>query len=649
MHQLDSRFLRLKIEPLPMALAALGSMVLLLHARRYLPFIPDDALISLRYSKRLIDGRGLTWTDGERVEGYSNLLWVVSCALMGRFGLDLIDAARILGCLAMIAVVTAVVLAAGPSRLRDAPPALFGSLVLAATGPIAVWAIGAMEIALLSALLAWALVLGYRLVLLEKPAQREIYAPSLLLALICITRPDGVLFAVAACVGLIWARGLNRQALIIVAQVAGLPAAFCLAQLGFRLYYYGEWVPNSVLAKASFSSRRLTEAVQYFAKAYSTGGILVPAVVALVLARRRLIEQRIVKWLIVPFVAWTAEVLLIGGDNFPAFRHLVPQVVIAVLLGVETIHYTLRKFGSSRTAVVIVFLWAVLAAMQWRDPENVSAVEERWEWEGEVVGKLLKDAFGNQQALLAVDPAGSLPYFSELPSLDMLGLNDRYLAHHHPPQTGEGELGHEMGDGKYVLGRNPDLVIVCAPSGEQPVPGAPGKYEACFLSGKQLFADPEFKRRYQLVVFEGRRPFAFQSRVRVRREEGRIGVQRTTNQIVIPGFLFAGRAETPARLDDTGRIAVVSHGDSLLLRNLGVPPGEWQLLAECSPSPTAITVRAGQSENLGQGHDGTAFRTSPTSGTVDIEVIPMDRLETWLHRIVLTRIGEVAASTTSPR
>ena len=44
------------------------------------PFFSDDAFVSLRYAERLLHGDGLTWTDGERVEGYSNLLWVLACS-----------------------------------------------------------------------------------------------------------------------------------------------------------------------------------------------------------------------------------------------------------------------------------------------------------------------------------------------------------------------------------------------------------------------------------------------------------------------------------------------------------------------------------------------------------------------------------------
>ena len=55
-----------------LSLGSLGAF-----CRHYYPFLSDDALISLRYASRLLQGKGLTWTDGPPVEGYSNLLWTL--------------------------------------------------------------------------------------------------------------------------------------------------------------------------------------------------------------------------------------------------------------------------------------------------------------------------------------------------------------------------------------------------------------------------------------------------------------------------------------------------------------------------------------------------------------------------------------------
>src|SRR5215468_11796699 len=99
----------LRAASIKVAIAVIGVAVLAWRASRYWPFIADDALISLRYAKRLVAGHGLTWTDGERVEGYSNLLWVAACAGLHALGLGLITAARALGLAGHAAVICAIV------------------------------------------------------------------------------------------------------------------------------------------------------------------------------------------------------------------------------------------------------------------------------------------------------------------------------------------------------------------------------------------------------------------------------------------------------------------------------------------------------------------------------------------------------------
>src|SRR5690348_897269 len=50
------------------------------------PFIPDDSFISFRYAEHLAGGSGLRFNNpGAPVEGYSNFLWVVICALLSLF------------------------------------------------------------------------------------------------------------------------------------------------------------------------------------------------------------------------------------------------------------------------------------------------------------------------------------------------------------------------------------------------------------------------------------------------------------------------------------------------------------------------------------------------------------------------------------
>ena len=51
-------------------------------------FMTDDAFITFRYVRNLLEGHGLVFNPGERVEGYSNFLWALELAAIWKlFGL----------------------------------------------------------------------------------------------------------------------------------------------------------------------------------------------------------------------------------------------------------------------------------------------------------------------------------------------------------------------------------------------------------------------------------------------------------------------------------------------------------------------------------------------------------------------------------
>jgi hypothetical protein len=470
--------------------------LLLLHALYYHPFISDDALISLRYASRLLDGHGLTWNDGERVEGYSNFLWVLASAgigpLMRGMGLDMLEGLRVLGALgmggALFVIVAAYRSSIDPRRpLSLAAPALF---VLSA--PIAVWTVGGLEQPFVAVLLAWAVAL--LLPRLDRPdlSPRDLLLPGLPLALLVVTRPDGALFTAASVLALLIVRRAGRRSILLASALALLPLLFYGAQLGFRLAYYGAWVPNTALAKVGFSGRRLLVGGVYMVKGMIP---LLPVILPVAMFLPGLLRNperrsRVILLLTLAGV-WLLYVVVIGGDIFPAGRHLVPLVVLLAFLVGEYVLYLMRGAGST---IIGGVAWALLLAfvlLQFLDPQNRRAVKERWEWTGRSVALEMRYAFGEYRPLLAVDAAGALPYWWGGASLDMLGLNDYYLPRHRPADFGNGEVGHELGDGRYVLERRPDLVIFGTP---------PGHDTAGFRSGVEMQRDPSFTRDYLLTL-----------------------------------------------------------------------------------------------------------------------------------------------------
>jgi arabinofuranosyltransferase len=568
-------------------LAIVALAVLAVHVNHYLPFIADDALISLRYSQRLLAGQGLTWNPGERVEGYSNLLWVLCCAALGLAGIDLVTAARVLGVAGIAAAIGAILYAHRPQNFRAAFPFLLALLFLPLAAPIAVWAIGGMEQPLVAGLLAWAMVLCYRplestdeqtnwdrgrLARSERLQAREsLWLPGFLFALLGLTRLDGALFTITAVAVVLIIGHAKREAWRKALTLAALPLLFTLLQIAFRRAYYGEWVPNTALVKFTPSFKHALDGWAYIrAGALPILPLIAVAASSVVVSIwKNFMRDRMIL-LSAMLLAWTAYVVVIGGDIFPAWRHFVPLLVLLVLMaaiGAEWIATHARRAQIITTSVVLVLLLGLFVVLQRRDSENLRAISERWEWDGRAVGMLLKQAFGKQQALMAVDPAGCLPYWSELTSIDMLGLNDYYLPRHPPPGVGQGAIGHELGDGQYVLNRQPDLVIFLLPTGND---------RGYFLSGRQMQEDPRFFRDYTLVRFAA--PEKIVSRIWVRRYSERIGIRQLDNQIDIPAFLLNGTDPTVAYLNATGELVVAaSHVAPARIANLNVPPGRWRV------------------------------------------------------------------------
>lgn len=194
-------------------------------------------------------------------------------------------------------------------------------------------------------------------------------------------------------------------------------------------------IPNAALVRVAFANERFLLGVTCLGDSglYLLGlWAFAPAAVAARLFVKSL--RRRVQFLFVAALVWSGYVVVIGGDMFPARRQLVPAIVWAALLLSLLVKWLAaegRPFAGASWLLAMAML-GLPAWFQWNDPENRRALRERWEWDGQVVGNLLRRAFSDAQPLLACDAAGCLPYFSELPVIDMLEVNDRHTARTRP-------------------------------------------------------------------------------------------------------------------------------------------------------------------------------------------------------------------------
>lgn len=465
------------------------------------PWISDDGFISLRYAERFVAGHGLTWNDGERVEGYSNLLWVLLTAAALAVGIDGVAAVRGLG----IAATVAALAVASHGLLRGAPRAAgLLPLALAAHGAVALWAIGGLEAPLA---MTWVglLTLGvWRGTVAEQAmSQRRWFAlAGIALALLAWTRPDGPLWAFPAALCLF----VFRRRLVAVPERPRawlVPAAWLLApvalavllQTGFRLCYYGDWVANTARAKLAPSWPGLLHGLDYVGKgAQALRGLLLPAAAGALLGWRSPGHRPLVLFAVAGVAAWCAYVAAIGGDYFPRQRVLLPVLLPLVALAAAGIA---ALAAGGRPARMLAWLLPVAAlgfsAHDAARPPTWVTPLTRWEWDGVAIGRWLRRAFPVEQPRIALDAAGAEPWASRLPSLDMLGLCDRTIASTPMAPGPRALIGHGRGNGRYVLQQEPDLVFFTAPP-HSPVP--------FYRSGRELEREPGFLSDYRAVVWE---------------------------------------------------------------------------------------------------------------------------------------------------
>lgn len=558
------------------------------YAYYFLPFFTDDSFISLRYAQRFIEGKGLTWNDNEWTEGYSNFLWVLLISLFGYFHSDLVLTARLLGIIFTGTAILAIIYTYRPSICGSYLPCFIASIAYAATLSIPIYAIAGLETPLEAALLSWSIAAFIGFFRYDSVTPFNILFPSFLIALLCLTRPDGILFAFGFAVTIIFYSDIffskNQKNVSVLLSFLSLPILFYLSHLAFRLWYYGEWFPNTAFVKSPSSLKTLHSGLGYFAKGFFYNlFLLIPTLYFGWRLSREPKERFSVNFLIFLLLLWTFYIIIVGGDIFPAFRFFIPLVLLSCFILGQGIHFITKNNSVGTKKIFLIFIICLVCSffIQINSPHTKVIYTQSIEWigNGKVIGKFLRKAFGDH-ALIAVDAAGALPYYSKLPAIDMLGLNDYHIAHTPPPKnTGKHWLAHDHGDGRYVLSQRPDVIIMG---------WAGGGIQDNFPGDAQLLQIPEFYDKYLLITFEGKDPYPFQSEMWIRKDDGAVGIQRKKDKIEIPGYILSSKSKNITTFDSSDRLGTtLSKNKPLKLFNFALPQGNWTFKIDASDSDKA--------------------------------------------------------------
>jgi hypothetical protein len=317
--------------------------------------ITDDSYISFRYADRLVAGQGLTFNDGEWAEGFSNPLWVLLLAALK--SLTALPTPQLAQSLGLIIFIAHFAVLGALARKMPLPLAffLFTSAWLMLTPGFQVYATLGLEGPLLSLLL----LLGCTATL---HGGRWLLLAAMCFGLAGVTRPEGPLYA--ALWGLVFAfiyfrdHGLKAKSFIWVSLIGLITLLPIIAYQLFRLHTYGEWVPNTALAKPPgiFQGSWLFDLWGPWLLA------VLPALIALVALRGfSALTSRSSLILLAPILAGVVLNLYSGVDWMLFGRLLLPVWPLIIVLLAAAL---LRQ--CTKTPVALLMLIILASALSWQ-------------------------------------------------------------------------------------------------------------------------------------------------------------------------------------------------------------------------------------------------------------------------------------------
>ncbi|MFH1418587.1 MAG: hypothetical protein ABII12_09930 [Planctomycetota bacterium] len=451
----------------------------------------DDAYITFRYARNLVEGHGAVFNVGQRVEGFSSPLWLGAAAVAESLHLPVEHATKALGLAAMLGAIAWLTRSLrGTAAIANLP-----LLLLATHAPLIVALVSGLETGVNAVLIVCLLLSCHPAQAKKTPAARLTMLGSL--AILC--RPENALIVGVQGLYLWSARPRERKALL---TAAGVWFATAGAMTLARLLYYGAILPNTAVAKLSADAAAGAAAWPYvwaWLVHYGWLGLLgFPAILS-----RRTRSVAINGWLLV--AAQIVFVFLAGGDWMPLWRFLLPAGAVLVVLGCYGIKAAVlvaedlrlprrldRAMRFSAATICTVALAGALVAQLWHfrhDRWDLHHYRRQLDTLARGPVRFLAEHAGDGDIVVARD-IGILGYNTRCRILDVVGLTDRHVA-----ET-SGFRRRDRIDRDYIYGCEPAFLLL--QSGNDRCEPVPLDAPARALVDDRRFKQYGFRGRWEL-------------------------------------------------------------------------------------------------------------------------------------------------------
>lgn len=492
---------------------ALVLALFLFRAWMFWALTVDDAYITMRQARNLVNGHGFVYNiGGPVVESYTNHSMFLVQALLIALGLDVVFCTKLIGVLCGLAAVSgSVVLASYFFRLRATPPAhllwlLPGAWILADSPILATGSVAGLETSLFTALTTWSTILVFKVTFLPH-SRRHVVTAALLFGFMVWTRPEGIAWALglATVTALLACR--DRPTLRSVFAIGATALGFWLALTLYRVAVFGHPLPNSYYVKMSGETiSRAISGLKYLRDwlTFSRGWVLLllASLPTVLLSGRARACATIALAAVCGHLAITVYE---GGDWMPHLRFIAPCLgVLASLVSMGLAATALRFFPARERILALVvpvafcILWS--AALQPDLKRALGEVQVRvygWKDGQEAMAKWIagwehsRESADRQPLTVAIEDIGLVGYYSDVRIIDLAGLADPEWA----------QIAYKTGRvfdypaGPLVMDKHPDIIVLVT----QTPPSAP-QTRMDWHTNRAVFQHPDFPKSYQYLA-----------------------------------------------------------------------------------------------------------------------------------------------------
>lgn len=417
----------------------------------------DDAFITYRYAQHFFEGKGLVFNYGDYVEGYSNFLYVLLMAPAFLFPLDWVYPYSVMmNCLFFI--ITVCTFRYFLNTKFKSNQVMLGCLLLVLNPRIWEHAVSGME-----TMMSLALVTGSWVVIemfLATPTKSRQALLLVLVTLSIFSRVDGFILPLS-----ITLYAIIKKERRLAIKLCCLIITISMFYTVWRYIYYHDVIANTYYAKVTGDLfLRIKKGLIYSLKSDARTGFWIPICLIFWNLMRTIITRSYNKYHLdfasFFILIWSTYVILIGGDCYKD-RFLVPLFAMGSFIVISSftkLFSSAAPFGKMPHTKIMLIVFIGLFAAQTvpiRYDRNFRFILHKKD-RAIATGKFLGQHYPN--ATLAVLPAGKIPFFSGLETIDMLGLNDKHIGKMHV-HSKIFAAGHMKYDPDYVLSKEPTLIL----------------------------------------------------------------------------------------------------------------------------------------------------------------------------------------------